>query len=108
MRLRALGDEGVKLESAGVDGRCGGSRSGRTPRSSIRLRDCLGGDGDGDGDGLAFADFVFEDAQGFVERVNEEVDDAVVHGLSECGACAEAARVAAPLMLPAIASMLPA
>ena len=47
------------------------------------LRDRLGGKRDGDGDGLALADFVFEDTQCFIQRVDEEVNDTGVHCMTE-------------------------
>src|ERR1035441_5272965 len=49
------------------------------------FEDGLRGDGDGYRNGLALADFIFEDAQGLVERGYQEIDDALAHGLTESG-----------------------
>ena len=83
--LRALRDEGLDLRVC----RCGlwlrREQVGENAAAEHFFHDCLGRDGDGYGYGFAFADFILENAQGFVERVDEEVDDARAHGLAECG-----------------------
>jgi len=65
----AKGDEGG-LEAGG------GEEVGEDAAGEHFVFDLLGRQGDADGDGLALADLILEDAQGFVEGIDEEVDDA--------------------------------
>jgi hypothetical protein len=51
---------------------------------------------------------IFEDAQRFIERVDDEIGDAIADGLLLRGGSAVAARVAAPAMLAATTSARPA
>ena len=90
--LRALVDESAKHRL-----RCGGQGSDweqvRQDAAIEHLfKNHFRGQGDGYRDCLALADFVFEDAEGFIERGNQEIDDAVAHGLAEgcrVGGCGE-------------------